>query len=117
MRSEVLPHRPVRRAAVVDLVDRVVAGDGVGGHRYRLTTRAPDSVVGQRSAMHPEARRATGDSALFRSGCEEVDQDPREFLRGFLGHVVAAVDRLAINVVGPPTPDRDGVVLQLRVIL
>jgi hypothetical protein len=35
----VLPHRPVRHAAVVDLVDRVKAGDGVGGHRYTLTTR------------------------------------------------------------------------------
>jgi hypothetical protein len=31
----VVPHRPVRRAAVVDLVDRIEAGDGVGGHRHK----------------------------------------------------------------------------------
>ena len=36
-----LPHRPVRRAAVVDLVDRIEAGDGVGGHRSRIKTGVP----------------------------------------------------------------------------
>jgi hypothetical protein len=30
--------RSPRRAAVVDLVDRVEAADGVGGHHYNMTT-------------------------------------------------------------------------------
>jgi hypothetical protein len=37
----VLPHRPVRRATVVDLLDRVKGGDGVGGHRYTIVTGVP----------------------------------------------------------------------------
>jgi hypothetical protein len=49
-----VPHRPVRHAAVVDLVDRVEAADAVGGHRYRLTTRVPDPGVGQCSGMWPQ---------------------------------------------------------------
>ena len=44
--AEVLPHRPIRRAAVVDLVDRVEAGDGVGGHRCRIRTGVPKLTCG-----------------------------------------------------------------------
>src|SRR6476659_9120583 len=44
---EMVPHRPVRNAAVVALLARVEAADAVGGHRYRLTTRVPDPGVGR----------------------------------------------------------------------
>ena len=32
-RSRMLPHRPVRHAVIVDLVDCIESGDGVVGHR------------------------------------------------------------------------------------
>ena len=72
--------------------------------RRRGRTASPGLALFSAGREVPDARSASA---------EELAEHGRELLRRLLGHVVAAVDRRAADVVGPRAPDRDRIAAQV----